>query len=198
MYVRIARKLGVDPSYVSRVARGERQSPEVESALNQEIAQITRKLGSTAPAALEKRKIRHDKRLRSLVAQEKESLQREWLQYSQADPNMKRIKLSARQRAAPVLPVVKEALGSMQFSLKELAARTMRAANKHGKSRRAQGYTPTILLEEYNLIRRCIHNVATKNLDQLDRNLLLQDLGQLGEVLDYQSQSAIRGFLGNA
>jgi hypothetical protein len=33
MYSRVARRLGVDRSFVSRVAKGERRSPEVESAL---------------------------------------------------------------------------------------------------------------------------------------------------------------------
>ncbi len=33
LYTRVARKLGLDRSFVSRVARGERRSPEVESAL---------------------------------------------------------------------------------------------------------------------------------------------------------------------
>ena len=37
IYSRIARRLGVDRTYVSRVAKGERRSPEVESALAQEF-----------------------------------------------------------------------------------------------------------------------------------------------------------------
>ena len=40
MYTRIAHRLGVYRSYVSRVARGERSSPEVEDALIQEFEQI--------------------------------------------------------------------------------------------------------------------------------------------------------------
>jgi hypothetical protein len=40
LYGRIARQLGVDPSYVSRVARGERQSESVNSALRRELAKI--------------------------------------------------------------------------------------------------------------------------------------------------------------
>ncbi|PYU23537.1 MAG: hypothetical protein DMG30_11180 [Acidobacteria bacterium] len=40
MYARIAQKLGVDPSYVSRVAKGERQSQEVKRALLSELATI--------------------------------------------------------------------------------------------------------------------------------------------------------------
>jgi transcriptional regulator with XRE-family HTH domain len=37
LYSRVARKLGVDRSYVSRVARGERRSTEVEEALTAEF-----------------------------------------------------------------------------------------------------------------------------------------------------------------
>jgi len=40
IYSRVARQLGIDPSYVSRVARGERQSAKVEAALLKEIRRI--------------------------------------------------------------------------------------------------------------------------------------------------------------
>ena len=203
LYGRVARKLGVDPSYVSRVARGERQSPEVQTALSQEIEQITRKLGSTqigsaqiGPAQTRiPRKENRNNRLRFLVARGRNSLRQEWLQYTQADPDIRRIKLSSRRRTAPVMPVVEEALKSLDFSLKEIASKPMKAARQHGKERRQQGYTPTTLLEEYNLIRRCIQQMAEQNFQHLDPQLLIHDLGQLGEVLDLQSQCAIREFL---
>jgi hypothetical protein len=48
LYVRVASRLGVDPSYVSRVARGERKSEEVEAVLEQEtrkiISQLSKKM----------------------------------------------------------------------------------------------------------------------------------------------------------
>ena len=40
LYSRVARQLQVDRSYVSRVARGERHSPTVESALSSEFNRI--------------------------------------------------------------------------------------------------------------------------------------------------------------
>jgi hypothetical protein len=198
LYGRVARKLGVDPSYVSRVARGERQSPEVQTALGQEIEQITKRLGSAqiGPAQTgSPRKENRNNRLRFLVARGRNSLRRQWLQYTQADPDIRRIKLSSRVRTAPVMPVVEEALKSLNSNLKEVASKPMKAARQHGKERRRQGYTTTTLLEEYNLIRRCIHRMAEQNFQYLDPQLLLHDLGQLGEVLDLQSQSAIREFL---
>lgn len=48
LYSKIARRLGVDRTYVSRVAKGERSSAEVEAALIQEFdrAQKTSSGGS--------------------------------------------------------------------------------------------------------------------------------------------------------
>ena len=39
IYSRVARRLRVSPSFVSRVARGERQSPAVEQAVMQEFTE---------------------------------------------------------------------------------------------------------------------------------------------------------------
>lgn len=40
LYRRVASRLNVDPSYVSRVARGERHSPKIASALRSELKEI--------------------------------------------------------------------------------------------------------------------------------------------------------------
>jgi len=40
LYGRVARQLKVDPSYVSRVARGERQSDAIEASLERELRRI--------------------------------------------------------------------------------------------------------------------------------------------------------------
>lgn len=44
LYSRVARQLGVDRSYVSRVARGERRSERVEAALRAEVKRIEKGL----------------------------------------------------------------------------------------------------------------------------------------------------------
>jgi hypothetical protein len=43
IYSRIARRLGVDRTYVSRVAKGERRSPEIEKALVEAFEQSQKK-----------------------------------------------------------------------------------------------------------------------------------------------------------
>jgi hypothetical protein len=45
LYHRVARRLGVDPSYVSRVARRERRSKVIEHALRRELSKILKNIG---------------------------------------------------------------------------------------------------------------------------------------------------------
>ena len=49
LYSRIARQLQVDRSYVSRVARGERRSEEVERALSTEFTRILDETSEQVP-----------------------------------------------------------------------------------------------------------------------------------------------------
>ncbi len=46
LYGRVARQLKVDPSYVSRVARGERQSDAIEASLEKELRRIMSLVGT--------------------------------------------------------------------------------------------------------------------------------------------------------
>jgi transcriptional regulator with XRE-family HTH domain len=48
MYARVARKLNVSPSMVSRVANGHRVSPKIKKALLEEIEEIKQQLDSAS------------------------------------------------------------------------------------------------------------------------------------------------------
>ena len=47
LYVRVARALGCDASYISRVARGQRRSAAIEAALRKEFKNALAKIGRT-------------------------------------------------------------------------------------------------------------------------------------------------------
>ncbi len=197
LYVRIAHKLGVDPSYVSRVARGDRRSGEIEEALRQALEEINGQLGHSSPA-LERRRspgASATKRLNTLLKQNRSRIQKQWLAHSQADPNLRRVKLAARKRTAPILPVIEETMKAMKLTLAEMADASMKAAEKHGRLRQAQGFTAMALVEEYNLVRRCVFGLAQENYQQMDTCLLIQDLTQFGEALDLQTQRALQDYL---
>jgi hypothetical protein len=54
LYGRVAAMYGVDPSYVSRIARGERRSPEIEASLKREISRLLKSV-STSKVKVNKR-----------------------------------------------------------------------------------------------------------------------------------------------
>ena len=197
LYVRIANKLDVDPSYVSRVARGERQSAAVERALQTEIEQISKKLGRDHASHASTNKAA-GKRLHLLVKQNRDRIRKEWLRQCEADHNLNKIKLSRKRRLSPLRPLIDEAYRVMKLSVSKMPSSSMKAAAEHGCTRRAQGYSPTELLEEYNLVRRCIFAMAQDSDDKLDTQFLVHDLGQIGEALDLQMQTALKAFTGEA
>ena len=197
LYVRIARKLGVDASYVSRVARGDRRSEEIESALRQALAEIDQQLGRnpfTAESGTE-RKASAAKRLKELVKQNRTLIRKQWLTHSQADPNLSRVEIGAKTRTAPILPVIEETIKAMKLPLQDMASAPMKAAARHGRLRQRQGFSAMGLVEEYNLVRRCVFVLAQENLRHMDAQVLLQDLTQFGEALDLQTQRALRDYL---
>jgi hypothetical protein len=197
LYVRIARKLNVDPSYVSRVARGDRRSSEIETALRQAQEEINQQLGRGSSAAENRlsRSAGGAKRLKMLVTQNRSRIRKQWLAHSEADPNLKRVKLAAGKRTAPILPVIDETMKVMNLGLKQMANASMKAALRHGRLRQAQGFTAMGLVEEYNLVRRCVFALALEHLEYMDPHVLLEDLTQFGEALDLQTQRALRDYL---
>jgi len=196
LYVRIARKLGVDASYVSRVARGDRRSSEVEDALRQALAEIDQQLGRGSSATSGRsRPVSAAKRLNILVKQNRDHIREQWLTHSQADPNLSRVKLASKKRTAPILPLIDETMKVMKLSVRDMTAVPMKAAEQHGRLRQGQGFTAMGLVEEYNLVRRCIFALAQEHLRQMDAQLLLQDLTQFGEALDLQTQRALQDYL---
>lgn len=201
LYGRIARKLGVDPSYVSRVARGQRRSAVIGQALHREFDQITRRLSESCVTVSASRPAarRHlGPQLGPLVKGNRGWIRREWLRLCEADPILRRFPLSAQKRVSPILRLVEEAMKLSQLPAKQVMTASRRAAEQHGRLRRAQGYSVNALVEDYNLVRRCITGVAEKHFEQMDDHLLFHDLCQVGKAIDLQTQSALRYFLHHA
>jgi hypothetical protein len=198
LYVRVARKLDVDPSYVSRVARGDRRSSEIEDALRQAQEEINQQLEHRSSHTGSKRSANSEQRLGTLVKDNRNRLRKQWLAHSQSDPNLRRVKIADQKRTAPILPVLEETMKAMKLSLREMANTSMKAAELHGRLRQAQGFTAMALVEEYNLVRRCVFGLAQEHCRQMDTHLLIQDLTQFGEALDLQTQRALRDYLASA
>ena len=79
--------------------------------------------------------------------------------------------MATQKRTAPILPVVEETMKVMKLRIKEMEAAPMKAAQKHGRLRQTQGFSPTAMVEEYNLLRRCVFGLAQEHCHQMDLQL---------------------------
>jgi len=199
LYGRIAKKLGLDASYVSRVARGERYSKEVETALREEIDAISNNLRSARMAVRDGNAARSKgKRLKNFINKNVNSIRLDFLAHSQSDPGLRNLLIPPRKRGAPISALLGECTKLMVFTPKQMRTTPFKAAAEHGRMRRDSGFGAIDLVEEYNLIRRCIFSLAEKHFSEMDTRMLLHDIAQMDEVLDLQLQNALKVFLSKA
>jgi hypothetical protein len=197
MYARVARKLRVDISYVSRVARGERYSAEVERAIQEEVAAVSPEPGngyiaSRLGAALPSSR----KRLAILIRSNMRWLREEWLMGCLADPQLGAAKLTRAQRLGPYTCLAAETLRAIRQTREELPKFNFYAAAKHARVRLLQGYSAAMLIQEYCLLRRCITMLAARHAGELAVTSIIEELGQFSDVLELQLKAAVSNFVG--
>jgi hypothetical protein len=68
------------------------------------------------------------------------------------------------------------------------------AAVAHGKMRKAQGYTPAMLVHDSRILQVTLFGMLQKNLSALDFSLLLPDVMTIADEVDSQLTQAMEGF----
>ena len=59
--------------------------------------------------------------------------------HSQAEPNLRRVKIPAQKRTFPILLIIQETMQVMKLGLKEMASTSMKAAEQHGRNAAGPG-----------------------------------------------------------
>jgi hypothetical protein len=85
-------------------------------------------------------------------------------------------------------------LGTPTLPRKDSDAIDSRAAVSHGKLRRAQHYTPGMLIHESRILQVTIFGTLHKNLSTLDFNLLLPDVMIIADEVDAQLTQTMESF----
>lgn len=124
------------------------------------------------------------------------------------------IRVLAGMKASPEISLLQladaELINSLPSLLRELAdlleianpAGTPLAiapsANEHGKSRRQQGYTLPMLIEDARLVEQAIFQVVQEHIMELDLSRLVSDLGLVVDTLNWQLQESSRAYVAEA
>lgn len=73
----------------------------------------------------------------------------------------------------------------------------LEAAAKHGKTRKKQGYSAPMIVDDVRCLRAAINQSIQENLLALDASELLPDLNRIYDMLQLQLKQAISAFLSN-
>ena len=116
-----------------------------------------------------------------ILEQETESTTKEWLIRINVDPNLCSIELDDRTRSSHLSQLFKELVHRLRHPV-DLGTKgpPSKPAHMHGLTRREQGYSPAMLVEESRILQVSIFDTLHKNGDRVDFNLLLPDDGDSG------------------
>ena len=135
------------------------------------------------------------KRLPEIIQQERHVIIQEWFQEVEAKPELARIQMSREQRIDH-LPGVFDELVRPRSAGTAIETETRHAATEHGRARRQQGYTPSMLLEETRILHRVIADCVQHNLLLVDVSNLLPDLIEMDDRLHQILRYSMEALLG--
>jgi len=121
----------------------------------------------------------------------------DWLRLVNAASDLIPVRLSNVERCAhlPELlhDIVKRLRGPSSLSTK---ADISLAACKYGCNRRAQGYTPIMIIEESRVLQIAIFETLQLNLCYVDTTLVLGDVMTIADEVQSQLAQAMKAYLG--
>jgi DNA-binding response OmpR family regulator len=133
-------------------------------------------------------------RLADVISANKAAIIERWYTTVEMDSELGQITLTREERIDH-LPEVLDELVQPGALPHRLGAEIRNAASKHGHTRRNQGYTPALLLEEGRILHNMIAEQAHRNLLRVDLSKLLPDLLEVDDRLHRMLRYSLEAFL---
>jgi len=114
-----------------------------------------------------------------------------WLSRVSLEADILSIPMTAADRSAHLPAIFKDLVTRLRNPLPlGTRALTSDAAHDHGLSRREQGYTPAMMVEESRILQVSIFQTLQKNLTRLDPDVLLVDVMAIADEVDFLELTA--------
>jgi hypothetical protein len=132
----------------------------------------------------------------TILDQETESTITEWLSRINADQNLSSIKLDDKARSCHLPQLFKELVHRLRYPTPpDTKALPSKSAHKHGLTRRKQGYSAAMLVEESRMLQVSIFDTLQKNHDRIDFSSLLLDVMVIADEVDLQLAQAMTSYI---
>jgi ActR/RegA family two-component response regulator len=117
-----------------------------------------------------------------------------WFQEVQSDPRFQEIPMSQKERIDHLPGLLKELARRIEKGALAADPESSRSAALHGRKRREQGYSATLIVQECRVFYRVIANRLQQNLLDLDISTVIPDLIRISDILNEMLQESIREF----
>jgi DNA-binding response OmpR family regulator len=184
--------------------------PDVKSAMDAILLEVdeiivkpfeTRNLADLVQDRLVKRKpsISTPKERVAVILQHCKSLiVEDWLAKVRKSKELDSVVLSNEERTGYLPKLIEDLIVRLRApnaSVEENDSISSSAAVAHGKMRKAQGYTPAMLVHDSRILQVTIFGTLQKNLSALDFSLLLPDVMTIADEVDSQLTQAMEGYM---
>jgi DNA-binding response OmpR family regulator len=121
---------------------------------------------------------------------------KDWFDYIQKDEKVMAVPLTYEQRTCH-LPHVLGDLVLRLRSFKTIGSKELvsGAAARHGLTRRTQGYTASMLVEESRMLQVSVFHTLQKNLARIDFSTLLTEVMTIADEIDSQLSQAMASYI---
>lgn len=118
-----------------------------------------------------------------------------WLEETQRDPELQRLRLSREARINHLPFVLKQLANRLDRNADFDDAVGMESAWEHGHVRRQQAYTIPLIVAETGVLYRTISNLIQEHLAEMDISSIIPDLILISENLNAMLVESLRSFL---
>ena len=154
------------------------------------IELMNQKLGSPTQLAA-----RVSESVATILESDSAQITEEWLSRVKSNPDLMRIPLSDAERTGHLPQLIRDLILRLRQSRTvnpEYVNST--SGQEHGRSRRKQGYSAPLIVEESRMLQVSIFHVLQNNLFRVDFSLVLVDVMTIADEVDEQLCQAMQAF----
>jgi hypothetical protein len=140
----------------------------------------------------------HKERVVEILQRCSAGIVEDWLARVKKCRTLNDIPLTDKERTAYLPKLIEDLILRLQKDIipgKESNSIGSVTAMAHGKTRKLQGYTPGMLVQDSRILEVTVFDTLRENLNALDFNLVLPDLMTIADEVDSQLTQAVDSYM---
>jgi hypothetical protein len=122
----------------------------------------------------------------------------DWLDRVDGESELTWVPLSKEQRTGHLPKLLQELIHRLRVPRELGTKQVSEAAVAHGKIRRSQGYSVSMIIEKFRILQVSIFHTLENNLSTVNFSLVLADVMTIADECDSQLKQTINSFMGQA